>query len=265
VRLDHGYVEAKASRLTGAEIVFDTVTAHGTENVMLAATLARGTTRLVNAAREPKSRPRADADGDGREDPGAGTETIEIEGWRASAESRTRSSPTASRRAPTSWPPPRRAETSRCAGARRSTCRLTTRLAVTGVASTRSATRSGSAPTKPGLARRRHGALPRFPTDLQAQWTALATGLEGVATITETIFENRFQHVAELVRMGAGSGSRAAGAVVEGPSRLAGATVMASDLRASAALAIAALAPRARRRSTASTTWIAGTRRWRRS
>jgi UDP-N-acetylglucosamine 1-carboxyvinyltransferase len=82
---------------------------------------------------------------------------------------------------------------------------------------------------------------PGFPTDLQAQWMALATGMEGVATITETIFENRFQHVAELVRMGAKIRLEGRWAVVEGPSRLTGASVMASDLRASAALAIAAL------------------------
>ena len=82
---------------------------------------------------------------------------------------------------------------------------------------------------------------PGFPTDLQAQWMALAAGMEGVATITETIFENRFQHVAELVRMGAKIRLEGRWAVVEGPSRLSGAKVMASDLRASAALAIAAL------------------------
>jgi len=82
---------------------------------------------------------------------------------------------------------------------------------------------------------------PGFPTDLQAQWMALAAGMDGVATITETIFENRFQHVAELVRMGARIRLEGRWVVVEGPSRLTGARVMASDLRASAALAIAAL------------------------
>jgi UDP-N-acetylglucosamine 1-carboxyvinyltransferase len=82
---------------------------------------------------------------------------------------------------------------------------------------------------------------PGFPTDLQAQWMALAAGMDGVATITETIFENRFQHAAELVRMGARIRLEGRWAVVEGPARLTGARVMASDLRASAALAIAAL------------------------
>jgi UDP-N-acetylglucosamine 1-carboxyvinyltransferase len=83
---------------------------------------------------------------------------------------------------------------------------------------------------------------PGFPTDLQAQWMALATSLEGVSTVTETIFENRFQHVAELVRMGARISLEGRWAVVEGPVRLTGASVMASDLRASAALVLAALA-----------------------
>src|SRR6185436_15479023 len=81
---------------------------------------------------------------------------------------------------------------------------------------------------------------PGFPTDLQAQWTALATGLDGVSTVTETIFENRFHHVAELVRMGARIRLEGRWAVIEG-GPLTGADVMASDLRASAALAIAGL------------------------
>ena len=85
---------------------------------------------------------------------------------------------------------------------------------------------------------------PGFPTDLQAQWMALATTMEGVSTITETIFENRFQHVAELPRMGARIRLEGRSAIVEGPARLTGANVMASDLRASAALALAALAAR---------------------
>ena len=83
---------------------------------------------------------------------------------------------------------------------------------------------------------------PGFPTDLQAQWMALAAGLDGVSTITETVFENRFQHVPELVRMGARVRLEGQWAVVEGPARLTGAGVMASDLRASAALVLAGLA-----------------------
>ena len=84
--------------------------------------------------------------------------------------------------------------------------------------------------------------FPGFPTDLQAQWMALATQMDGISTVTETVFENRFQHVPELVRMGAKIRLEGRWAVVEGPSRLTGASVMASDLRASAALVLAGLA-----------------------
>ncbi len=122
VRLDHGYVEAKASRLTGAEIVFDTVTVTGTENVMLAATLARGTTRLVNAAREPEVADLARMlVAMGAKIRGAGSETHRNRRRREPARRRrTRSSPTASRPAPTSWRPPPRAATSSSASAPRS-------------------------------------------------------------------------------------------------------------------------------------------------
>jgi UDP-N-acetylglucosamine 1-carboxyvinyltransferase len=85
---------------------------------------------------------------------------------------------------------------------------------------------------------------PGFPTDLQAQWIALATRMDGISTVTETVFENRFQHVPELVRMGARIRLEGRSAIVEGPARLTGAHVMASDLRASAALVLAGLAAR---------------------
>jgi UDP-N-acetylglucosamine 1-carboxyvinyltransferase len=244
VRLDHGYVEAKAARLRGAKIVFDTVTVTGTENVMLAATLAKGTTRLVNAAREPEVADLARMlNAMGARISGAGTETIVIEGvdrLRGASHSVI----------------PDRIEAGTYALAAAATrgdvvirncapehlTAMTTRLSATGVI---------LEPSGDTLRVRAAGALqshdvatapyPGFPTDLQAQWMALAAGMDGVATITETIFENRFQHVAELVRMGARVRLEGRWAVVEGPSRLAGARVMASDLRASAALAIAAL------------------------
>jgi len=244
VRLEHGYVEAKASRLTGAEIAFDTVTVTGTENLMLAATLARGTTRLVNAAREPEVTDLASLlVAMGAKITGAGTDTVVIEGVERlhGAEH-------------TVVPDRIEAGTYALAAAatrgdvRIGRCEplhlgaLTTRLTATG------ARVEASGDT---LRVRAEGSLqshdvatapyPGFPTDLQAQWMALATGLDGVATITETIFENRFQHVAELVRMGARIRLEGRWAVVEGPSRLTGARVMASDLRASAALVIAGL------------------------
>jgi UDP-N-acetylglucosamine 1-carboxyvinyltransferase len=244
VRLDHGYVEAKATRLRGATIAFDTVTVTGTENVMLAATLAKGTTRLANAAREPEVADLARMlNAMGARISGAGTETIVIEGVeRLGGASHSVI--------------PDRIEAGTYALAAAATrgdvvirncapehlTAMTTRLSATGAV---------LEPSGDRLRVRAAGALqshdvatapyPGFPTDLQAQWMALAAGMNGVATITETIFENRFQHVAELVRMGARVRLEGRWAVVEGPSRLAGARVMASDLRASAALAIAAL------------------------
>ncbi len=244
VRLDHGYVEARASRLRGAEIVFDTVTVTGTENVMLAATLARGITRLVNAAREPEVTDLARMLlAMGAKISGAGTETIIIEGVEglhgtehavipdrieagtyALAAAATRGDVTVRRCAPGHLA----ALTSRLAvtGARIDTIGDTLRVRAVGPL------QSHDVATAP---------YPGFPTDLQAQWMALAAGMNGVATITETIFENRFQHVAELVRMGARIRLEGRWAVVEGPASLTGARVMASDLRASAALVIAAL------------------------
>jgi UDP-N-acetylglucosamine 1-carboxyvinyltransferase len=244
VRLEHGYVEAKAARLTGAEIVFDTVTVTGTENVMLAATLARGTTRLVNAAREPEVADLARLlVAMGAKIRGAGSETIEIEGVETlhgaehpvipdRIEAGTYVLAAAATRGDVA--------VRRCAPDHLSA--LTTRLSAAGV---RLDTIGDTVRVRAEGSLASHDVAtapyPGFPTDLQAQWMALATGMDGVATITETIFENRFQHVAELVRMGARIRLEGRWAVVEGPSRLTGATVMASDLRASAALAIAGL------------------------
>jgi UDP-N-acetylglucosamine 1-carboxyvinyltransferase len=244
VHLDHGYVDAKAERLTGAEIVFDTVTVTGTENVMLAAVMARGTTRLVNAAREPEVTNLAMMlNAMGARITGAGAETIVIEGVEElhgvdhpiipdRIEAGTYVLAAAATRGDVA--------VRRCAPEHLTA--LTARLGVTG---TRLDTIGDTVRVRAEGRLVSHDVAtapyPGFPTDLQAQWMALATSLEGVATITETIFENRFQHVAELVRMGARIRLEGRWAVVEGPSRLTGATVMASDLRASAALAIAAL------------------------
>ena len=244
VALEHGYVEAKAARLQGAEILFDSVTVTGTENVMLAATLARGTTRLLNAAREPEVVDLAVLlKAMGARIAGEGTETIVIEGVdrlhgasHAIVPDRIEAGTYAIGAALT------RGDVS-VTGCRPEHLKaLTTRLIAAGA----------SVEAEPGRLRvRSSGALsahdvatapyPGFPTDLQAQWMALATSADGVSTITETVFENRFQHVAELNRMGARIRLEGRWAVVEGPSRLTGASVMASDLRASAALVLAGL------------------------
>ncbi|MDQ6894555.1 MAG: UDP-N-acetylglucosamine 1-carboxyvinyltransferase [Acidobacteriota bacterium] len=245
VTLAHGYVEASASRLTGADVPFQTVTVTGTENALLAATLARGTTRLLNAAREPEVTDLADLlRAMGARIAGDGTDTIVVEGVE-------------SLHGATHSIVPDRIEAGTYAIGGALTrgdvtvrnCRpghlkaLTTRLAASGAqvdtgedwlrvkaARALSAQDAATAP------------YPGFPTDLQAQWMALATGMDGMSTVTETVFENRFQHVPELVRMGAKIRLEGRWAVVEGPSPLTGATVMASDLRASAALVLAGLA-----------------------
>jgi len=243
VSLQHGYVEAKASRLTAADIAFEHVTVTGTENAMLAATLARGTTRLFNAAREPEVDDLAKLlVSMGARISGAGTEAITIEGVDAlhGAEHEI---------------VPDRIEAGTYAIAAAATrgdvavrrCRpehlraLTSRLTAIGARveaddGTLRVRAEGPLPAQDVAT----APYPGFPTDLQAQWTALATSLDGISTITETIFENRFHHVAELIRMGAKIRLEGRWAVVEG-CPLTGANVMASDLRASAALAIAAL------------------------
>lgn len=247
VSLEHGFIEAKAARLRGARIGFEKVTVTGTENAMLAAVLAEGTTVLENAAREPEVADLATllrAMGARIEGEGTGTLTIEgvaalrgaehhvipdrIEaGTYAIAAALTRGDLTVRRCVPRHLKALQTALKSTGAGVEAGANFLRVRAA-------------GSL-----LARdARTAPYPGFPTDLQAQWMALATSLDGASRITETIFENRFQHVAELRRMGARIRLEGRAALVEGPAPLTGAHVMASDLRASAALVIAALAAR---------------------
>jgi UDP-N-acetylglucosamine 1-carboxyvinyltransferase len=247
VVLEHGYVEARATRLSGAEIPFETVTVTGTENAMLAATLASGRTTLVNAAREPEVCDLADLlRAMGARISGDGTETIFVDGVEALhgaehaivpdrieagtyalAGAITKGDVTVSRCRPAHL----RALTSRLAssGARISSGNDWIRVEAS------QELEPQDVATAP---------YPGFPTDLQAQWMALATQMGGISTVTETVFENRFQHVPELVRMGARIRLEGRWAVVEGPARLTGAHVMASDLRASAALVLGGLAAR---------------------
>jgi UDP-N-acetylglucosamine 1-carboxyvinyltransferase len=221
------------------------VTVTGTENAMLAATLARGSTVLVNAAREPEVADLARLlRAMGARIRGEGTETIAIEGVE-----------TLHGAAHAVLPDRIEAGTYAVAGAVTRGdvtvrgCRPGHLEALVGNLNGTGA-RVDSGPD--WLRVRASGRLtaqdvttapyPGFPTDLQAQWMALAAGMEGVSTITETIFENRFQHAAELRRMGARIRLEGRRAVVDGPASLTGARVMASDLRASAALVLAGLA-----------------------
>jgi len=247
VSLEHGSVQAKAARLKGARIVFETVTVTGTENAMLAATLARGRTVLENAAREPEVADLAALlRAMGARIGGEGTEVITIEGVEAL------------RGASHEVVPDRiEAGTYGIAGAITRGDVTVRRCRPGHLESVAAALRAAGAVVETGpdsLRVRASGRLsardvatapyPGFPTDLQAQWMALATTLEGISRITETIFENRFHHAAELQRMGARIGLSGRSAAVEGPSPLTGARVMASDLRASAALVLAGLAAR---------------------
>ena len=244
VRTEHGYVEATADRLSGAEIVFDKITVTGTENLMMAATLAEGETVLQNAACEPEVVDIAEMLKDmGANIQGAGTPTISIRG-------------VAELKGTTHRIIPDRIEagTFLVAGAitkgeleiidsnpghltsvveklREAGANIETgvgRMKIRGEANLKAA----DVVTKE---------YPGFATDMQAQSMALMTQAEGTSVITEDIFENRFMHASELMRMGANIRIDGSRAIVTGKTRLSGATVIASDLRASASLVLAAL------------------------
>ena len=245
VRLEHGYVEARAARLDGAEIAFETVTVTGTENAMLAASLARGTTVLRNAAREPEVVDLARLlRAMGARVSGDGTDVVTVEGVETLHGARHGVVPDrieAGTYAIAAALTRGDLRIVRCVPADLSA--LVERLGAVGatVASDGNALRvRARGPLRPADVET--APHPGFPTDLQAQWMALATSLGGRSSVTETIFENRFQHVAEFRRMGARIRLDGRTARVEGPSPLTGAHVMASDLRASAALVLAGLA-----------------------
>jgi len=247
IELVDGYVEATAPKgLAGARIVFPNVSVGATENLLMAATLARGETVLVNAAREPEI-------GDlvhclvamGAQIGGVGTDTLTVQGvdrlhgaTHAVIADRIETGTFAMAAAVTDGD-------IELLGARVDH--------IGAVAET--LTRAGVAitPTEAGFrAKRANGELmgvdvmtepfPGFPTDLQAQFMALMTSASGAAMVTETIFENRFMHVPELCRMGANINVHGASAMIRGVKRLTGAPVMATDLRASVSLVIAGLA-----------------------
>jgi UDP-N-acetylglucosamine 1-carboxyvinyltransferase len=247
IELVDGYVEATAPKgLSGARIVFPNVSVGATENLLMAAALARGESVLVNAAREPEI-------GDlvhcliamGAQIGGVGTDTLTVQGvdrlhgaTHAVIADRIETGTFAMAAAVTDGD-------IELVGARVDH--------IGAVAET--LTRAGVAitPTAAGFrAKRANGELmgvdvmtepfPGFPTDLQAQFMALMTSASGAAMVTETIFENRFMHVPELCRMGANINVHGASAMIRGVKRLTGAPVMATDLRASVSLVIAGLA-----------------------
>ena len=246
IKLEHGYVEARADRLTGTTFCFDTISVTGTENLMMAAALAEGMTILENAAREPEIPDLADLlNKMGASIEGAGTDTIRIHG------------------------------VSRLHGAehliipdRMEAGTFLAATAITGghlliegadpthLAATISKLKESGVVIQLGSPdtvevkspNKLHSVdvttqeYPGFPTDMQAQFMALMTQADGTSVITETIFENRFLHAFELMRMGADITMEGRRAVVRGRTSLAGAMIQASDLRASASLVLAALA-----------------------
>jgi UDP-N-acetylglucosamine 1-carboxyvinyltransferase len=247
IEIDAGYVVAKAPKgLRGAEITFPKVTVGGTHVALMAAALAQGTTVLHNAAREPEVMDLADLLVKmGAKITGAGQSTVEIEGVARLNGAKHRVQPD-------------RIETGTYAMAAAMTggdvflegARAEHLKAALDVLEQTGATIDV---TPEGLRVRRNGGpirpvdvstapFPGFPTDLQAQFMALMTRAEGVSRITETIFENRFMHVQELARFGAHIRLEGDSAIVEGVKKLQGAPVMATDLRASVSLVIAALA-----------------------
>lgn len=248
VSVDHGYIQASATRLKGARIFTDMVTVTGTENLMMAACLAEGETVIENAAREPEVVDLAQClNAMGARISGAGTDVIRIHGVERLHGASHRIMPD-------------RIETGTYLAAAAITggeVRLTgtsagyldaviDKLMDAGceIVSEKSPSHEAislRAPRRLKAVSIRTAPYPAFPTDMQAQFMALNTVAEGTAVIRETIFENRFMHAVELIRLGADIRIDGNTAVVTGVEKLTGATVMATDLRASASLVIAGL------------------------
>jgi UDP-N-acetylglucosamine 1-carboxyvinyltransferase len=245
VEVRNGNIEARADRLKGARIMMDTVTVTGTENILMAATLARGTTVIENAAEEPEVVDLAEfLNSMGAQIEGAGTNTITVEG--------------VDRLHGTEYDVlPDRIET----GTYLVSCAMTggkircTRARPAHLDAVLDKLTEAGADIVVGedwiemdMRGRRPRSVdvttapyPAFPTDMQAQFTALNSIAEGTGVITETIFENRFMHVHELQRLGADIMLKGNTAIVRGVPKLTGAPIMATDLRASASLVLAGL------------------------
>ena len=249
ISIQNGYVEARASRLKGARITTDLVTVTGTENLMMAAALAEGVTVLENAAREPEVADLARLlTAMGARIEGAGTERIEIEGVAELGGARHRIIPDRIE-AGTLLAAAAITDgdvTITGAAPRHMTATLA-KLEECGVALSVDGDRIRCVgPSRPQAADIITSPFPGFPTDMQAQMMTLLGLADGSSKITETIFENRFMHVAELCRMGASIETDGSIAVVRGVGAYQGAPVMATDLRASASLVLAGLAARGR-------------------
>ncbi|HXR25571.1 MAG TPA: UDP-N-acetylglucosamine 1-carboxyvinyltransferase [Candidatus Binataceae bacterium] len=245
IQLRNGYVEARAERLTGARLWLDAPSVGATENIMMAAALARGRTLIENAAREPEVQDLAlMLNAMGARIVGAGSHVMEIEGVERL------------HGAEHTVIPDRIEAGSLMVAAAISGDDVLIRGApveqLNAVVAKLEETGADIEPIADGLRVSRKGAIrpvelrtlpyPGFPTDLQAQMMALLVISQGTSVITETIFENRFMHALELIRMGADIVMKGPTAVIRGVPKLSGAPVMATDLRASMSLVIAGLA-----------------------
>ncbi|MEI2783496.1 MAG: UDP-N-acetylglucosamine 1-carboxyvinyltransferase [Candidatus Competibacter sp.] len=245
IKVENGYIRARADRLKGARIVLDLVTVTGTENLLMAATLARGTTIIENAAREPEVVDLAEClMAMGAQIEGAGTDTLVIQGVERLDGANYQVLPD-------------RIETGTyllagaITGGRirvKDTRPDNLEAVLLKLEEAGAQVNTGAdwievdmAGRRPKAVRIRTAPYPAFPTDMQAQFVALNAVAEGVGMITETVFENRFMHVNELQRMGAQIELEGNTAISIGVPRLTGAPVMATDLRASASLILAAL------------------------
>ena len=249
VFIRNGYVEARASRLKGTRITTDLVTVTGTENLMMAATLAEGTTVIENAAREPEVSDLARLlVAMGARIEGAGTERIEIHGVPELGGARHRVIPdrieagTLLVAAAISG-----GDVTVVGAAPRHMTAMLGKLEECGALVSVTGDRIRcQGPARPKPADLITSPFPGFPTDMQAQFMAMLGLADGISKISETIFENRFMHAAELCRMGARIEAEGSTAVVRGVRYYQGAPVMATDLRASASLVLAGLAARGR-------------------
>lgn len=246
VSVENGFIKARAKRLRGAHIVFDTVTVTGTENLLMAAVLAEGETVLENAAREPEVSDLAHfLTTLGADIEGIGSSTLKITGVDSLGGGEY-----------SVLPDRIEAGTYLVAGAMTGGRVRVEAVSPTTLEAVLNKLRDAGATVETGedwIELDMHGRRPQsvdirtapypaFPTDMQAQFCALNAVADGVGTITETIFENRFQHVLELQRMGAEILLEGNTAVIHGVDRLTAAPVMATDLRASAGLVLAGLA-----------------------
>ena len=245
IRIENGYIKARAGRLKGARLILDTVTVTGTENLMMAATLAQGTTIIENAAREPEVVDLANfLITMGAKITGHGTDTIVIEGV-----------DTLHGGSYEVLPDRIEAGTYLVAGAITRGRVLVKNVIPSHLDSVIAKLREAGGTVTVGdstiaidmRGRRplsvdvRTAPYPAFPTDMQAQFAALNTIAQGVGTITETIFENRFMHMLEMRRLGAEIRLEGNTAIIRGVDKLNAAPVMATDLRASASLVLAGL------------------------